>query len=357
MVDKAQALETISFYAGNRFDLVQAGGGNTSAKTDNTEMLVKASGINLSEVTRNKGYVPVDYQAIRNFLASFDVNGLSKKQREAAANDAMSKSIICDLGKPSIETFLHALLETYTLHTHPVSVNILAATSNWREDLLALWPDAICVPYHTPGIDLALAMAEEMNAYMEKYARRPKVVFLQNHGLIVSSTDPLEVISLTDEISLLLEQHTNIDLQRYRQITKLQQLMQDTTGQPTSMICNDDAVIQNSIGCENPASEIWPFCPDTLIYCGVRPVFLNNSDDKDNITNYIKAFQDNPKVLVLDQQVYFCAPSLKKARDAQDLFRFHLLVSQQSQDKTQRLPLDEIAYLSNWDAEKYRQGI
>ena len=34
----------ISKYAGERFDLIQAGGGNSSVKLDNGQMLIKASG-------------------------------------------------------------------------------------------------------------------------------------------------------------------------------------------------------------------------------------------------------------------------------------------------------------------------
>jgi len=357
MVEPKQALEAISFFAGNRFDLVQAGGGNTSVKIDDQTMLVKASGINLSEVTETKGYVPVDYQSIRDFLANYDFTFHDKKQREQAANEAMNDSRLSESGKPSIETFLHALLGTHTLHTHPVSINVLAAQRNWKHALLAIWPDAICVPYHTPGIDLALAMAQEMNAYTAKHGHFPKVVFLQNHGLIVSSNDPTEVVELTNEVTQLIEQDLGMDLNRYRNVTPLQNLLQQCGFNGVSMMCNDDSVIQNNLFNEDPTTRIWPFCPDTLIYCGVRPVFLNSLNDQASIKKYVDMYQDHPKVLVVDQQVYFCANTLKKAREAQDLFKFHLMVTQHTQEDLQRLKLSEVAYLSNWDAEKYRQGV
>ena len=357
MVEPKQALAAISFFAGNRFDLVQAGGGNTSAKIDENVMLVKASGINLSEVTENTGYVPVDYTAIRDFLSNYNFAHHDKKQRETAANEAMSDSRLSDTGKPSIETFLHALLSTHTLHTHPISINVLAAQRNWKQALLTIWPDAICVPYHTPGIDLALAMADEMNAYTVKHGHFPKVVFLQNHGLIVSSNDPTEVVELTNEVTQLVEQEIGMDLSRYRNVTPLQNLLEKLDFSALSITCNDDVTIQENLFNEDPATRIWPFCPDTLIYCGVRPVFLENLSDLAPIQKYADMYQDHPKVLVVNQQVYFIANSLKKAREAQDLFKFHLLVTQHSQEDLQRLKLSEVAYLSNWDAEKYRQGV
>ena len=49
----------ISRYAGSRFDLIQASGGNTSVKLDGNRLLIKASGVHLSEVNANEGYVSV----------------------------------------------------------------------------------------------------------------------------------------------------------------------------------------------------------------------------------------------------------------------------------------------------------
>ena len=40
----------ISKYAGERFDLIQAGGGNSSIKLDNGQMIIKASGYLLSDI-------------------------------------------------------------------------------------------------------------------------------------------------------------------------------------------------------------------------------------------------------------------------------------------------------------------
>jgi len=356
MVEPKQALAGISFFAGNRFDLVQAGGGNTSVKLDDSTMLVKASGINLSEVTAETGYVPVDYQAIREFLAQYDFSPLDKKKREKAANTAMESSRLSETGKPSIETFLHALLSTHTLHTHPVSVNVLTAQKSWKKSLKTIWPDAIFVPYHTPGIDLALAMADEMNAYTAENGHYPKVVFLQNHGLIVSSDDPAEVVELTNKVTQVIEQALGMDLSRYRNVTALQNAFEQCGYDQLSFICSDDTVIQQTLYTEDPSTKIWPFCPDTLIYCGVRPVFLEHMHDLDPITRYIEMYQDHPKVIVVNKHVYFCSSTLKKAREAQELFKFHLLVTQQTQN-VQRLKLSEVAYLSNWDAEKYRQGV
>jgi rhamnose utilization protein RhaD (predicted bifunctional aldolase and dehydrogenase) len=358
MVNHLQALQNMSFFAGNRFDLVQAGGGNTSVKLDDHRMLVKASGINLTEVTQNSGHVAVDYRLIRTFLSEFDHQNLDKKQREVIANESMLSSKLSTNGKPSIETFLHAMLNTYTLHTHPVSVNVLASKQNWKEALSNIWPDAIFVPYQTPGIDLAMAMSHELTVYMVIHNCFPKVVFLQNHGLIVSSNDPNEVITLTDQVSEAIEKHLNLDLHRYRDITHLQLLLSKVNSTDTCITCSDDTVINSLLSKENKDTPIWPFCPDTLIYCGVRPAFLDSISDEYSLQDYFKRYKEHPKVIILNGTVYFCANSIKKAKESEELLKFHLLVvASQNPQSIERLTLPEVAYLSNWEAEKFRQGV
>ena len=358
MVDHKEALANISFYAGNRFDLVQAGGGNTSVKINKKIMLVKASGIHLSEVTKESGYVSIDYSMIREYLSNNDLSSFDKQKRQDAANILMQESKLSLVGQPSIETFLHALLSKHTLHTHPISVNILAAKTSWKKELLNAWPDAICIPYHTPGIDLANALLNELNIYIkDHHGRYPKVVFLQNHGLIVSSESHEEVIDITEKLTAKIDSILSLDLQRYRNITALQKILNQMTTNNINIICNDDELINQYLHSEVPSLEVWPFCPDTLIYCGVRPVFLKNLDSAEPIREYVAAYKEYPKVIILNKQVYFCAANFKKAKEAQDLFKFHLIVTQHSQKDVQRLTLSEVAYLSNWDAEKYRQEV
>lgn len=59
----------ISLYAGMREDLVQAGGGNTSAKISDTEMIIKASGCQLSEISENYGWCKVNSKIFVDFFS------------------------------------------------------------------------------------------------------------------------------------------------------------------------------------------------------------------------------------------------------------------------------------------------
>ncbi len=346
-------LEVMSHFAGIRFDLVQAGGGNSSVKFDSKGMLVKASGINLSQVTENDGHVHVDFKKTREWFKENSLTGLDKKEREKKGKELLSLITLGENGKPSIETFLHALLNTYTLHTHPISVNVVAAQEDWDEVFQREFPASVCVPYATPGIDLALSLYEEII----KSNNMPKVVFLQNHGLIISCETQEEVISLTNDVTEKLNQLLGLDLERYQNTSHLKRIIDQSCQGSAMVYCSDDAVISEFLSLESKDLEVWPFCPDTLIYCGVAPVFMSSLDDLGSLDRYFKMYSESAKVIVLNGVVYFVAASLKKAREAEELLKFHLLVISKGTKKVSRLSLNEIAYLSNWDAEKYRQGI
>lgn len=57
---------------GKRIYYVQGGGGNISVKLDSTLMAIKASGFRLSQITKQEGYVIVDYSKIKNYFDNVD---------------------------------------------------------------------------------------------------------------------------------------------------------------------------------------------------------------------------------------------------------------------------------------------
>ena len=116
----------MSKYAGERFDLVQAGGGNSSAKLKNNQMLIKASGYLLSDISINVGYSKVYTNKISNIINSDAIkNEFNKRKKEILAKKLVEEATINKINRPSIETLLHSTLYKYTLHTHPIVVNIV----------------------------------------------------------------------------------------------------------------------------------------------------------------------------------------------------------------------------------------
>ncbi|MDA3962275.1 MAG: class II aldolase/adducin family protein [Planctomycetota bacterium] len=115
------------------------------------------------------------------------------------------------LRRPSVETVFHAMAlslpdVSYVAHTHPTAVNALTCAPEWRallagrlcpDEAVVLGPDSVFVPYVDPGITLARCIRDEIDAYRVRWGSSPKVVYLQNHGLIALGGSATEAFNIT----------------------------------------------------------------------------------------------------------------------------------------------------------------
>jgi rhamnose utilization protein RhaD (predicted bifunctional aldolase and dehydrogenase) len=167
------------------------GEGNTSAKVSPETFRVKASGGNLGGLTV-EGTVECRFDKLLPLLES---EGLS----DAAIDQALFDSRVdATAKKPSVEALFHAYLLSlpgmeFIGHTHTVSVNQILCSARAREFAeKRLFPDeivccgvaSIYVPYTDPGLKLAQAIRRETAQFIAKHSRPPRVVLLQNHGII-----------------------------------------------------------------------------------------------------------------------------------------------------------------------------
>ena len=186
-------------------DLAILGEGNTSARLDDDTFYVKASGQHLGTIT-SSGCCAVNFSRI---LPYFDKPVMS----DAEVKQALLECKATDASEvlPSVETFFHAYLLTmpnvnYIGHTHPIAVNAILC-SNRAEEALAgrLFPDEIVccgiapcfVEYTDPGIVLSKCIKLRVEQYYEKYLEWPKVIVMQNHGLIACGRTPKDVQTIT----------------------------------------------------------------------------------------------------------------------------------------------------------------
>ncbi len=201
------ALIRISREPGQRADYVQGGGGNTSAKLDGSVMAVKASGFRLGQITVDDAYAVLDYGALRTFFrsrenaASEDVESGGKQAVQAAAVAVAG----LDPRRPSVEAGFHALLDTCVLHTHSVYANIACCSDRPLETIAeAMAPLGLVwgfVPYIDPGTRLTFAIAAETERVRRENGAEPSVLFLQNHGIVVSTPDAETCLEIHDRVN------------------------------------------------------------------------------------------------------------------------------------------------------------
>ncbi len=185
--------------------LVILGEGNTSAKVDDNTMYVKASGTQLGTI-KAEGLVEVYAPKVLEMLDGPELADAEIKTRlRAAMVDPDGKYL------PSIETVFHAYLLSlpgvgFVGHTHPISVNSILCTEQWKSATSGrIFPDEIVccgiapayVEYTDPGVSLARKVRQAVEDYINEYGTRPKAILMQNHGLIAIGDTAKEVESIT----------------------------------------------------------------------------------------------------------------------------------------------------------------
>ena len=346
----------MSKYAGQRFDLVQAGGGNTSVKFGD-QMYIKASGYLLSELTTNVGHTVVNTAKVVAILDDNEVLSIHhKKEKDNAASKKLQLAKVSDGSRPSIETYLHALLYKYTLHIHSISVNMFTSHKNWLQKMKELDESALCVQYETPGIELALELKKQMEVYITEFGYLPQVIFLQNHGLIISSDNYEDIERLNEKIVIAAEAKAGIDFSCYRDTVKIANCYNEIFQGNDIAYFSEDATITKLLNQINAEHLKKPFSPDGYVFCGYTIMTMNEIHPS-AFREYKEIYFDKPKIIRYNNRVYILAVDLKKAKMIEDVFKNNLLIANTLGTNLNFLEGSEISYLGNWEAEKYRQKL
>ena len=180
------------------------GEGNTSARTSENSFLVKASGSNLATLS-SAGLSECQFAALLPLLDR-------KAMTDAAIDEALlAARIDSNARKPSVEAIFHAYLLTlpsvnFIGHTHPVAVNQVLCSKFGRtfakrrlfpDEIVCCGVESVYVPYLDPGLKLAQGIRAAVVAYIQRLSRAPRVILLENHGLIALGSTPESVMAAT----------------------------------------------------------------------------------------------------------------------------------------------------------------
>jgi len=201
-MDKALAeLIKISNAVGADSSLVIGEFGNTSVKSaDGKGMYIKASGTALKDMSEQYGWRRLKGQAVRAILKDKSLAAESIEQREAKVAEALLCT--CDDGikasvRPSVESCFHSILDRFVVHLHPAAVLAYVCAKDGKVELEKLFSEEkyppVWVPYANVGYMLAKEIEKLITGYKSQYSQGPAVMFLQNHGLVVTlnSSDEL----------------------------------------------------------------------------------------------------------------------------------------------------------------------
>jgi rhamnose utilization protein RhaD (predicted bifunctional aldolase and dehydrogenase) len=167
------------------------GEGNTSARLGDDTFLVKASGTSLGTL-REDGLVECRFSALLPLLER-------ESMTDQEVDDALMASRVDPKArKPSVEAVFHAYLLTlpgikFVGHGHATTVNQILCSPRARDFAVnRMFPDEIVccsvasvfVPYTDPGLKLSQAIRAATEAFVKQHQRQPRVILMQNHGII-----------------------------------------------------------------------------------------------------------------------------------------------------------------------------
>jgi rhamnose utilization protein RhaD (predicted bifunctional aldolase and dehydrogenase) len=200
--DPVQSLLELSHHlGGERLRMAILGEGNTSVRIDEETFAVKASGSNLASLTS----ADVTHCAFNRLLPLLDKSSATDVEVDqallAARLDPAAK-------KPSIEALFHAYLLTLpgvrcVGHVHAIAVNQILCSPRAREfaerracpdEIVMCGVESVFVPYAEPGLGLSQAIRREVVAFVKRTGRDPKIILLQNHGIIAVGSSPKSVL-------------------------------------------------------------------------------------------------------------------------------------------------------------------
>ena len=180
------------------------GEGNISGRLSSETFLVKASGANMGVLGKD-GLTECRFAGLLPLLRG-----------RAQGDDAIEATLLesrVDAGakKPSVEAVFHAYLLTlpgvlFVGHTHPVAVNQVLCSTHAREfarrrmfpdEIVCCGVESVLVPYTDPGVKLARAIQVAVARHMTRHPSPPRVILMENHGLITLGPTAASVLAAT----------------------------------------------------------------------------------------------------------------------------------------------------------------
>lgn len=186
-------------------DFVVVGEGNTSMRLDEGSFLIKASGQGMQGINAD-GFVAV---RIKPMLALLDEPPARLSEQKAITQAAVIGE--AGSGSPSIEVSFHAMLleecaANVIGHTHPTAINQILCSEfaadfafkrRFPDEAVVCGPVSALVPYADPGLPLAISMRGAIREFMAAYGEAPKLILLENHGMIALGETPAEILNIS----------------------------------------------------------------------------------------------------------------------------------------------------------------
>ena len=387
--DELQLRVYTSRLLGDNPELVLHGGGNTSVKIRETNLVgeeedvlyVKGSGWDLATIEA-PGFTPI---RMAHLLKLAKLETLSDTQM---VNELKTQQTISGAPTGSVEAILHAVLPfKYVDHTHANAVVTVTNLPGGEGRIREIYGDEIVVvPYVMPGFDLARMVAKY---YAAEATAKTRGIVLMSHGIFSFADDAREsyetMIELVDRAEQYLKSKNAWELPQAElekpaplamaQVAELRREVSLAAGNP--MLLTIDGSPEATSFCRrddlNRISQQGPATPDHVIRTKQLPML--GRDLSAYVAAYRKYFTENasyarqevsmldpaPRV-ILDRELGLVTAgrSVKETGINADIYRHTMQIIQRAElaGGWNALPTSQIFEVEYWELEqaKLRKG-
>ncbi len=338
-------------------DYVRGGGGNTSAKNDDT-LWVKPPGTTLGGL-RPETFVALDRAALADLYRAeppADPAG-----REAFVKEHMLAAVRAgSQGRPSVEAPLHNVFQArYVVHTHPARVNGMTCAVDSAAACRRLFPEALWMDYVDPGFTLCMHMREAIERWRDEHGSDPSVAFLANHGVFIAGDTEEEIRALYGSVFQTLDtvyEEAGVSLYPPDEDAEV----------PGEMLyeiaeCFRDAFGESSpefiVGAPPATIATGPLSPDHIVYAKSFPFI--GTPRPDLLQHFARDHGYPPRVVATEDAVFGVGDTANNARLALELALDGAYVLHLTNAFGGVRYLDERSreFIDNWEVEAYRRKI
>ncbi len=343
---------------------------------DGRTMAIKASGTALPMMSESTGWVEVNVAAVLSIFERTELAALETDAREAQVLQHFSSSVVGGSGRPSVETALHAMLGRFVIHTHPVAANALNCGPGLKAleeitpagELPALW-----VPYTDPGWRLAHTVKSAAEAYQRAHGCLPVVLFMENHGLLVSAPEADACLALHAEWVRRCEKYFQPAVKPLRKpagldsaglrkaMVSLRKGWREVKGSVPFARLTDNPELAGVASDER--AEILAagsLSPDHIVYTGARAVLAESLEELPGKLKALLAEKAPPRVAVVrDVGTFLVADDAEKLDAAESLAIAAAGITHLASGRggAHNLAAPSAAFIINWEAEHYRSAL
>jgi len=386
-MDKALSeLIRISKAVGNDSSLVQGGGGNTSVKTaDGKYMYIKASGTALKDMSEKAGWRRMRLDSVLSIINDKSVSKLETHTREIEVVNRLL--LACDdnvtgPARPSVEAHLHGFLGKCVIHLHPSAVGAYVNAKNGKAKLEKLFKNEklppLWVPYTDPGFTLAKKISKLVADYQNRFDKKPEILFLEKHGLLISAGSPDGALQLVRTVinrcNSKLKRHQTQDTRlktkppTAQDITAAKSAIRkayfEATGEHTQIGYFYDDEIAAFLA-QRDAEEMLSagvLTPDELVYANGPAMWVDRIEWEDiakRLTQQIKKGEKHSVAFLVKNVGLFVAGKKKIAQTVRDIVAYSAFIRSNAKRLGGICSLNkrERDFINRWEAEAFRKKV